>query len=103
MCGQVKLGDAERDDLCEQRWVSTMVDKASIAFADPYALSEKHTGASDCILGASWTKILIRRASAHEMSGVMRRGLHDPAPTQLAKQVRRAPCEVRNAVGGELN
>ena len=58
---------------------------------------------SDVFLGSRWAKELAKAASAHKISGMVRRGLSNPAAGEVARRFRAGPYEVRGAVGGEVD
>ena len=54
-------------------------------------------------LGITWTKRMVKAVPAHKLSGLIRRGVSNPATAQLAQQLRTGLFGTRSVTGGQLD
>ena len=76
------------DEICARQLATRMAKEASAALANPGASQEQKKLAFSFVLGIRWTKDLLETVSAHVMSGLVRRGLANPATKDLARKLR---------------
>ena len=69
---------------CERRPVTQITGHVSAVLARPNASNEEKKNAYEQLLGTRWSKPLIEEASPHVLSGLVRRGMYNPATTQMA-------------------
>ena len=82
MCSRA-VRSALNDD-CEKEVAIKVAKTASAVLPKPSATVEDKVDAYKCFLGAGWPKPIMRAASTHVLCGLMRRGLANPATSQLA-------------------
>ena len=90
-------------DECVRQLALRVAERASAEMASAAASSDEKLKAYHYGLGIRWTKHLIKAASAHVMSGLVRRGLANPATNQMARGLRPALHEAWYAVGGQVD
>ena len=76
------------DEICARQLAIKIVKEASAAMANPGNSQEQRKLAFSFVLGIRWTKDLLETVSAHAMSGLVRRGLSNPATQELASKPR---------------
>ena len=85
------------DDGCEMSRALKVVAKSSSSAAHPAVFPDGKSDAARRKLGIRWTEELIEAASPHRVSGLIRRGLSNPAADQLAGQLRSGLFEIWSA------
>ena len=93
----------ETDEDCEKRLVSKITRNASAVLASPTASSEEKKEAREQLLGARWSKPLMKMVSPHVLSGLVRRGLSNPATNQMATVLRNGLYQIWTPVGGDVD
>ena len=91
------------DAECEKRLVRQITKQVSNVLARPDASSEDKKKAYEQLLGIRWSKPLIKEVSPHMLSGLVRRGLYNPATTQMATTLRNGLSEIWRSIGGEVD
>ena len=93
----------EMDVGCEKRLVLQITKQVSNVLARPDASNEDKKRAYEQLLGIRWSKPLIKEVSPHMLSGLVRRGLYNPATTQMATILRNGLSEIWRSIGGEVD
>ena len=88
---------------CEKRLVAQITKQVSAALARPDASNDDEKKACEQLLGIRWSKPLIKAVSPHVLSGLVRRGLYNPATTQMATTLRSGLSEIWKSIGGEVD
>ena len=88
------------EDSCEKLPALDVANSASAYFPGPSASAED---AFSCILGIRWTKELIKSASPHRVSGMIRRGPANPTASQPASRPRAGFYEVWSGTGRDVD
>ena len=83
--------------------VRQITKQVSNVLARPDASSEDKKKAYEQLLGIRWSKPLIKEVSPHMLSGLVRRGLYNPAATQMATILRNGLSEIWRSIGGEVD
>ena len=91
------------DAECEKRLVRQITKQVSNVLARPDASSEDKKKAYEQLLGIRWSKPLIKEVSPHMLSGLVRRGLYNPATTQMATTLRNGLSEIWRSIRGEVD
>ena len=90
-------------EICAQQLATRMVKEASATLANPGASQEQKKLAFGFAPGIRWTKDLLKTVSVHVMSGLVRRGLANPATKELARKLREGVYETWGAIGEQLD
>ena len=90
-------------DECVRRLALSVAEQAFAGMASPTASSGEKLKSYSFALGIRWRKHLSKAASAHVMSGLVGRGLANPATNQMARALRTGLHEVWRAAGGQVD
>ena len=93
----------EMDAECDKRLVLQITKQVSNMLARPDASNDDKKRAYEQLLGIRWSKPLIKEVSPHMLSGLVRRGLYNPATTQMARILRNGLSEIWRSIGGEVD
>ena len=88
---------------CRKSLANAVFGRAPRDLADPHTSTQDRAAGYEYLLGISWTKDLVRRASAQKMSATIQRGLANPATHPYAKRLRVRLRSVGNPVAGEMS
>ena len=90
-------------DECVRRLALSVAEQAFAGMASPTASSGEKLKSYSFALGIRWRKHLSKAVSAHVMSGLVGRGLANPATNQMARVLRAGLREAWYAVGGQVD
>ena len=88
---------------CEKKLAVKIAKAASAASAKLLSSRGGKVEAYTCLFGIRWSNPLVKAVSSHGLCGLTKRGLANPATSQMATKFRSGLFEVWNSVGGEVD